>query len=201
MKTVNDWTSRVLKSFTKEIFIDINLRHERVNLHKLFGDTEKNSEVRREGDAKPISSTLTKARILPFSTRCSFKPKNGGRAQRLPLFNWLRNGWEGAWQYRELEGAHGILLGPFMGELGRFSSLTTKRQQALVTVWIKVVFWGCSELYTPETGWSVRFSLSAQTGGSAQSRRYIVDESSWIWRIVIWQWKGWTSRSAIILSS
>ena len=35
---------------------------------------------------------------------------------------------EEAWQYRELGGAHGILLGPFMGESGRSFSLIIKRQ-------------------------------------------------------------------------
>ena len=58
---------------------------------------------------------------------------------------------EEAWQYRELGGAHGILLGPFMGEPGRSLSLIVKRQRAWVAVWIKVVFRGCSGLYTPKT--------------------------------------------------
>ena len=44
-----------------------------------------------------------------------------GISAKLPLFDWLRNrrykkGRDR--QYRELEGAHGILLGPFVGELG-----------------------------------------------------------------------------------
>ena len=65
-----------------------------------------------------------------------------GISAKLPLFDWLRNrrykkGRDR--QYRELEGAHGILLGPFWVNWEALH-LITKRQQAWVTVPIKVVF-------------------------------------------------------------
>ena len=47
---------------------------------------------------------------------------------------------EGAWQCRELGGAHGVLWGLLRGKRGRSLTFIAKLHQAWVTVWIKEVF-------------------------------------------------------------
>ena len=95
--------------------------------------------------------------------------------QRLLLFNWLRNrryekergsmgNWEDSWNF----------IGAFFGGTGWCLSLITKQQQAWVNVWIKVVLWGCSRLYTPKTRWFVIYNLSAHGRSDPPIMRHLL---------------------------